>query len=77
MSLFTPLDTLEYPLIKSLQNLDGTFLDAFSMYVSNISIMLVTFGLVIAYMIWKRNKLWKPLLFAVIVSAAISYTINE
>ena len=77
MSPFSALDTLEYPLIQSLQNLDGTFLDAFSMYVSNISLMLITFGCIIIYMIWKKNKLWRPLLFAVVVSATISYTINE
>lgn len=77
MSPFSTLETLEYPLIQSLQNLDGTFLDAFSMYVSNISLMLITFGCIIIYMKWKKNKLWRPLLFAVVVSAIISYTINE
>ena len=77
MPLFSSLDTLEYPLIKTFQNLDGTFLDVFSMYISNIVLMLVSFGLVISYMIWRKNKLWKPLLFAIIVSAIISYTINE
>ena len=77
MSLFTSLDTLEYPIIHTLQNLDGTFLDDFSMKVSNIPLMLTIFGLIIAYLIWRRHQLWKPLLFAVIVSAIMSSLINE
>lgn len=77
MSFFTSLDTIEYPLIKTLQNLDGTFLDLFSLYVSNIPLMLGVFGMIIGYLIWSKNKLWKPLLFALIVSAIMSYTINE
>ncbi len=77
MSLFTTLDTLEYTLIHSLQNLDGTILDSFFMYMSNISLMVMTFGIIIAFMIWRRHQLWKPLLFAVIVSAIMSSLINE
>lgn len=77
MGFFTTLDIIEYPWIRFLQNLDGTLLDTFSMYISNIALMLASFGLIIVYMIWQKNKLWKPLLFAVIASGAISYTINE
>lgn len=71
------LDSLEYPLVKSLQNLDGTLLDTFSLFVSNIPLMLSFFGIIIIFMIWKRHRLWKPLLFALIISAATSYLINE
>ncbi len=77
MSLFTSLDSLEYPIVKSLQNLDGTWLDQFSLFVSNIPLMLSFFGVIIILMIWKRHRLWKPLLFALIISATTSYLINE
>ena len=77
MTLFQTLDSLEYPLVKSLQNFDGTLLDTFSLFVSNIALMLGAFGAIIALMIWKKHRLWKPLLFALIVSAIVSYLINE
>jgi membrane-associated phospholipid phosphatase len=77
MSIFSRLDTIEYPLIQALQNLDGTILDSFSRSVSNIPLMLVFFSIVIAFLIVRKDKLWKPLLFAVITSALISYSINE
>lgn len=77
MTLFQTLDSLEYPLVKSLQNFDGTLLDKFSLFVSNIALMLGAFGAIIALMIWKKHRLWKPLLFALIVSAIVSYLINE
>lgn len=77
MSLFTTLDTFEYPFIQIVQNLDGTFLDRCFMLISNISLILAGFWLVISYMIWKRHKLWKPLLFALMAWGSISYMINE
>ncbi len=77
MSLFATLDTLEYPIIRTLQNLDGTLLDAFFMSVSNIPFMIVSFGIVVAYMIWKRHRLWKPLLFALLVAIIIDSVVNE
>ncbi len=77
MSLFATLDTLEYPIIRTLQNLDGTLLDAFFMSVSNIPFMIVSFGIVVAYMIWKRHRLWKPLLFALLIAIIIDSVINE
>ncbi|GAB0174331.1 MAG: hypothetical protein HHAS10_02100 [Candidatus Altimarinota bacterium] len=77
MSFFVTLDSLEYPLVKSLQNLDGTLLDAFSFYVSNIALMIGAFGMIIIFMIYKKHRLWKPLLFALIISGITSYLVNE
>jgi hypothetical protein len=77
MTLSQTLDQIEYPLVKGLQNLDGTILDTFSLFVSNIALMLGAFGAIIALMIWKKHRLWKPLLFAIVISALVSYLINE
>lgn len=77
MLSFSTLDSIEYSLVKIVQEFDGTFLDTFSEYVSNIPIMLAVFGIIIILMIWKKHKLWRPLLFALIVSIVVSYTVNE
>lgn len=77
MSLFTTLDSLEYPIISTLQKFDGTFLDSFFMYVSNIPLMIAGFGIVILYMIYRKHRLWKPILFALFVSIVTDILVNE
>ena len=77
MSLFTTLDHLEYPLVKWLQTADGTMLDSFSEIVSNITVMLVVFAVIIWALYMKRHRLWRPLLGALIIAIAIDLTVNE
>ncbi len=76
MSLFATLDTLEYPIIRTLQNLDGTILDSFFMYMSNISLMVMTFGIIIAYMIWKKRNILKPFFLGLGISLGIGWIVN-
>lgn len=77
MLVFQKLDSIEFPLVKSLQNLDGTRLDTVFLFVSNISLMLGVFGVLIMILILRRHRLWKPLLFALVISGIVSYLINE
>ena len=77
MSFLEELDSLEYPINRAIQNFDGTLFDTFFRAVSNISLMLSVFGVIICILILKKHKLWKPLLFSLIISGVTSYLINE
>lgn len=77
MDLFMKLDSLEYPINKYLQNLDGSMLDGFFHSVSNIPLMLATFAVIIFALILRKQKIWRPLLFAVILAGIVSYVVNE
>ena len=76
MPLYTTLDTLEYPIIRTIQNLDGTTLDTFFMYVSNVSLICIVSGLMIAYLLWRNRKIWKSFLVALSISLAIGFIVN-
>ena len=76
MSFFISLDTLEYPMIRTLQNLDGTLLDSFFMIVSNVPLIFIISGLVVLYTIWRNRKIWKGFLFALGISLVIGLIVN-
>ncbi len=77
MSLFPTLDTIESPFVRWLQNADGTFLDDFFIVISNIPLMIAAFGILLAFLIYRKISLWKPLIVALIVSIALHFLINE
>jgi undecaprenyl-diphosphatase len=77
MTHFNTLDKIEYPLIRWVQNLDGTALDSFFILISDIPAMLIAFWILIALLIYRKNSIWKPLLVALVISLAIHFTINE
>lgn len=77
MSLFSSLDTLESPINRSLQSLDGTYLDGFFAWVSNIPVMLIGFFILIVVLIFRKHSIWKALIVSLIISLAIHFLINE
>ena len=76
MTIFATLDTLEYPIIRTLQNLDGTTLDSFFMYVSNVPLIIFVFGLIVIYIAWKKRNIWKPLFLGLSISLGIGWNVN-
>ena len=75
--IFTTLDHLEYPIVTWLQNIDGTVLDSFSEIVSNITFMLIVFGIIVFTLYLRKHHLWRPLLGALIIAITIDFIVNE
>ena len=76
-SLFTTLDHLEYPLVKSLQDMDGTFLDPFFRAVSDVPSMIVFFSIIILTLFATRHAIWKPFFIALVIALVVHFIANE